>query len=147
MDKPNLIESVTPLSGGYSWKKDLRLNAWFFVAAVFYMANLILLKRHPEWSPMTKALFTLSPLIPGALYLRTCIRFIRGMDELQRRIQLEVWLVASLGALLVGAVINTLNEVGVAMGGFKHGLSLGATFVLTFVLWAVGAPIANRRFK
>ena len=147
MDKPNLIESVTPLSGGYSCKKDLRLNAWCFVATAFYVANLLLLKWHPEWSPMTKALFTLSPLIPGALYIRTCVRFIRGMDELQRRIQLEVWLFASLGALLIGAVINTLNEVGVALGGFNHGLGLGATFALTFVLWAVGTPIANRRFK
>ena len=146
MDQPNLIESVSPLSGRYSLKRDLRLNAWCFVAMAFYAANLLLLEKHPAWTPMAKGLLTLSPLIPGALYLRTCLRFIGGMDELQRRIQLEAWLFASLGALLAGAVINTLNEVGIGMGGFQHGLGLGATFALTFVLWAGATAVANRRF-
>ena len=88
MDNPNLLESVLhPCSDHYSLKKDLRLNAWLVVAAAVYVAMLELLKRHPEWSPLTRGLLALAPMIPGMLYVRTCLRFIRGMDELQRRIQ------------------------------------------------------------
>jgi hypothetical protein len=148
MDKPNLLESVLqPCSEHYSLKKDLRLNAWLMVAAAVYVAILALLKHHPEWSPLTRGLFSLTPLLPGVLYVRTCLRFIRGMDELQRRIQMEAWLFAALGSLFIGTIINTLNASGVSLGGLQHGLSLGGTLILTFALWLVGTAIANRRYK
>ena len=147
MDKPNTIESVLPLSGEYSCKKDMRLSVWLFVATVTYVAVLLLLKYHPDWSPLTHALLTLTPMIPGALYVRSCLRFIRGMDEMQRRIQLEAWLFASLWTLVITTVINTLNANGVALGDLKHGLSLWAVFSLAFVLWLVGTAIARHRYK
>ena len=147
MDKPNTIESVQPLSGHYSCKKDLRLNAWLFVATAIYLVTLLLQRRHPEWSPLALGMLALTPLIPGMLYVRSCLRFIRGLDELQRRIQLEAWLFASLGTLIIGTVINTLNANGVTFGRLTHGLNLGGAFALTFVLWAVGNVIADRRYR
>ena len=147
MNKINEIESVVPCSGSYSLKKDLQLNAWLFVAVGVYLITLAALKYHPEWTPLTRGLVTLTPMLPGWLYVRTCFRFIRGLDELQRRIQLEAWLFGALGALLIGTVINTLNASGVALGSLSHGLSLFGTFALTFVLWAVGSVIANCRYK
>ena len=147
MDKPNTIESVLPLSGEYSCKKDMRLSAWLFVATATYMVILVLIKYHSEWSPLTRGLLTLMPMIPGALYVRSCLRFIRGMDEMQRRIQLEAWLFASLWTLVIATVINTLNANGVALGDLQHGLSLWGTFALAFVLWLVGTAIARHRYK
>jgi hypothetical protein len=147
MDKPNTIESVLPLSGEYSCKKDVRLSAWLLVATANYVAILLLLKYHPAWSPLTRSLLTLTPMIPGALYVRSCLRFIRGMDEMQRRIQLEAWLFASLWTLVITTVINTLNANGVVLGNLEHGLSLWAVFTLAFVLWLVGTAIASRRYK
>jgi len=147
MDAPNTLESVSPCSGQYSFKKDLRLNAWFAVAAAAYLVILLLLKRHPEWSPLTRGLLTLLPLIPGLLYVRDCLRFVRGLDELQRRIQMEAWLFAALGTLIIGTVINTLNANAVPLGQLEHGLSLWGTFMLTFTLWLVGLGIANHRYK
>ena len=147
MYKPNTLECVSPLSGRYSLKKDLRLNAWFLVAAAVYAANLILLKQKPAFSPLTKSLLEMTPLIPGVFYVRTCLRFIRGMDELQRRIQLGAWLFASLSTLTIGAIINTLNDNGVTFGRLTHGLSLMGTFALTFALWIVGTAFANRRYN
>ena len=147
MAKPNTFESVLPCSGQYSFKKDLRLNLWLGVAGIVYVAILFLLKRHPEWSALTRALLTLAPLVPGVLYVRTCLRFIGGLDELQRRIQMEAWLFATLGSLMIGTIINTLNGKGISLGAVEHGLSLPGTFVLTFALWLVGTAIANRRYK
>ncbi len=147
MNSPNTLESVQPCSGQYSLKKDLRLNAWFAVAALVYCVALWLLKHHPDWTPLTRALVTLSPMLPGALYVRVCLRFVRGMDELQRRIQLEAWLFAALSTLVIGTVINTLAANGVPLGELSHGLSLWGTFILTFALWLVGTALANCRYK
>lgn len=147
MDKPNTIESVLPLSGEYSCKKDMRLSAWLLVATATYVAVLLLVKYHPAWSPLTRGLLMLSPMIPGALYVRSCLRFIRGMDEMQRRMQLDAWLFASLWTLVIATVINTLSANGVALSGLEHGLSLWGTFVLAFVLWLVGTAIARHRYK
>jgi len=49
-----------------------------------------------------RGLVAVAPLIPGLLYVRSWLRFIRGLDELQRRIQLEAFPVAALGQLLSG---------------------------------------------
>ena len=141
------MESVQPCSGEYSLRADLRLNAWLGVAGVVYVAGLFLLKQHSEWSPLTRGLVALTPLIPGLLYLRSGMRFVRGLDELQRRVQVEAFLFAALGTVIVGAAINTLNAHGVQLGQFSHGLSVGATFTLLFVLWLIGSAIANCRYK
>ncbi|MDP1580192.1 MAG: hypothetical protein Q8M02_07930 [Candidatus Didemnitutus sp.] len=147
MEKPNLMESVTPCSGQYSLKQDLRLNAWLGVAAVVYGVALFLLKHNPEWSPLTRALVSLAALGPGMLYLRACLRFIRGLDELQRRIQTEAWLFALMGTVIVGIVLTTLNAHGVALGGMQPGLNLWGAGMLVFVLWLVGLGLANRRYQ
>jgi hypothetical protein len=147
MDKPNTFESLQPGSGQYSLKKDLRLNAWLFVALGFYLAALALEKQHPEWTPLARALVALAPLLPGLLYVRACLRFVRGLDELQRRIQVEAWLFAALASLVVGTIVNTLNARGVALGELHHGVSLWGTSVLLFTFWLVGLGLANRRYK
>lgn len=147
MEKPNTLESVTPLSGQYSCKKDLRLNAWLVVAGSLHLITLVLLRHYPSWSPLTRGLVALTPLLPGLLYVRDCLRFVRGMDELQRRIQVESWMLAALGTLIVAAVINTLNAHGVSLGAVPHGLGLGGMFFVMFALWLVGLGIANCRYK
>ena len=147
MEKPNLMESVLPCSGQYSLRSDLRLNAWLGVATVVYVAGLFLLKRNLEWSPLLRALVALTPLVPGLLYVRSCMRFIRGMDELQRRVQLDAFLFAALGTVIVGAILATLSVQGVVLGPWFHGLGMGEALVVMFTIWLVGTGIANGRYR
>jgi hypothetical protein len=147
MDKPNLIESIIPCSGHYSLKKDLHLNAWLAVATATYVAELYLTTRHPDWSPLTRGLIALAPLIPGFLYIRGWLQFIRGLDELQRRIQLEAFLFTALGTIIVGTVIDTLNASGVSLGFLRHGLGLGGAFMVMFTLWLLAGAVVNCRYK
>jgi uncharacterized protein YacL len=150
VNKPNQLNTTdlcNPFSGHYSLKRDIKLNAWFVVAAVFYLINMMLARRHPEWSVAIRATLALVPLLPGLLYIRSLMRFVRGMDELQRRIQLEAWLFAAIGTILTGIVISTLNSTGVHLGEVEHGLGMGRAFIVTFVLWIVGSAVANRRYK
>ena len=147
MNKPNTLESVTPLSGQYSFKKDMKLNIWMAVAAATYVGAKIVIQDHPDWDPWLKALVAGIPIIPGLLYARTIMRFIRNLDELQRRIQLEVLLFAMTGTVVVSAIINLLNAHGVLLQKFPHGLHMGEAFIVVFVLWAVRTFIVGRRCK
>ncbi len=143
----NTLESIQPCSGLYSLKKDIKLNGWLAVAAVVYCINLFLARRHPEWSVTIRAASALAPLVPGLLYILSLMRFMNGLDELQRRIQLEAWLLATVGTVLVGIAISTLSASGVNLGELEHGLGMGRAFFVTFFLWLVGSAIANCRFK
>lgn len=147
MEKPNLMETVEPGSGLYSFKADLRLNAWLMVAVVIYLGAQTVLAAWPEGSPLIRALLALAPLIPGLLYVRSWVRFIRGLDELQRRMQLEAFLFAALGTALLGAAIGSLNAHGIPTGLFRHGVGLGATFMALLCFWSVGWGIAKCRYK
>jgi hypothetical protein len=147
MDKPNTIESITPHSGHYSPRKDIQLNGWLAVATATYVVELLLLKRNPGWSPIFQSTLALAPMLPGFLYVRSWLRFIRGLDELQRRIQLEAFLFAALGTILVSTVVNTLNANGIAVGFMSHGLGLGGVFLAMFPLWLAGGAIASCRYQ
>ena len=146
MNQLNTIESLQPCSKQYSFKTDLKLNAWFFVAATVWILGRYLLRTHVEWSPATKIATALAPLIPGLLYVRTCLRFVRGLDELQRRIQLEAWLFAALGTLMVEIVINivTANISAPILSGMS---GFGGVAVLMLTLWLIGSAIANCRYN
>jgi hypothetical protein len=89
----------------------------------------------------------LTPLLPGILYIRSWMRFVRSRDELQRVIQLEALLFGSLGTVIVGLIVATLNASGVAMGELRHGLGFGGAFLSMFVLWLVGGAVATRRYQ
>ncbi len=146
MEKPHVIESVLPCSGQYSFKQDLRLNAWLLVATVAYLAQRFLIAGQPEWSPLARGLVALTPLLPALLYLRDWVRFVRGLDELQRRVQMEAHLFAAWGALIAGILLTALHEQGV-LQWLPHGLGFGGVMVVLFPLWLLGIAIANRRYK
>ena len=88
MNYPTLPEVVRP-GKNYSFRADLKLNAWAFVAVLVAWVARILVQRHHEWSLLVQATVTVSPLVPSLLYVRSIAQWIAGMDELQRRIQLE----------------------------------------------------------
>lgn len=145
--KPNTIETVIPHSGVYSLKYDLKLNAWLGVAMATYLVGLALARHNPEWSAGLRAALALAPLVPVALYIRSWMRFIRGMDELQRRIQVGAWLFALVGTVFLETAVNVLVQTGVPLGGLGHGLGMAEAFLVALFLWAVGTAVACRRFK
>jgi hypothetical protein len=146
-DPPNTLESLIPCSGSYSVRKDIKLNAWLAVAVAVYCIGQLLANWHPGWSATIRAAIALAPLLPGLLYVRSWRRFISGLDELQRRVQLEAWLFAAMGTVLTGIAVSTLSESGVQMGGLEHGLGIGWAFMVAFFFWLLGSAIANRRYK
>ena len=150
MKDSNLQERDEKQSDPMAIKQALRsfeLNAWLAVTTAVYLVTLFLVRHHPDWSPWLKITLALTPILPGLLYLRNGLQLLRGMDELQRRIQLEGWLFAALGTVVVSTIINVFNVYGLGGNWLPHGLEVGGTYLTMFILWCVGVTIANCRYR
>ncbi|HWA24270.1 MAG TPA: hypothetical protein VG734_01250 [Lacunisphaera sp.] len=147
MNKPNLMETVEPGSGQYSFRADLRLNRWLAVAVVLHLVGQYFVGHRADWSAFLRATVALAPLVPGLLYVRSWVGFVRGLDEFQRRIQVEAFLFAALGTTILGAAIGSLNAQKVPTGPFADGMGLGETFMAMLCLWSVGWGLAKCRYK
>ena len=132
---------------GHALRRSLALNAWLAATTASYVFALLVIRHHPDWSPGGRAALMLAPILPGLLYLRNGVRVLRAMDELQRRIQLEAWLFAALGTVIVGAVINVFNAQGLYGTWPAHGLEVGGTYLTMFILWSIGVVIATLRYR
>lgn len=127
--------------------RSLELNAWLAVCSAVYVLTLYLVRHHPDWSPGWKSTVSLMPIMPGLLYLRKGMKFLQKMDELQRRIQLEAWLFAAIGTVILGTIINVFNAHGFYGRWPAQGLLVGGAYMTMFILWCIGVAIANFRYR
>ncbi len=147
MGRKNTIEEEEPGRERRSFRKELKFNAWLAVATGTYLVTLYLVRENADWAPWLKVVVTLIPVIPGLGFLCNGLKLIRAMDELQRRIQLEAWLFAAIGTVVVGTIINVLIANGISWEKFPHGLEMGGTYLVMFFMWCVGIASANRRYQ
>jgi len=147
MTNPVFPEAVRP-GHHYSFQADLRLNAWAFVAvAVAFLARW-LLRHHHDWSTLLQAIVAVTPLLPSLLYVRSIARWIGGMDELQRRIQLEACLFATTGTVFIATALGLLESAGVLNSTrLQHGLGWEGTFATVLFFYVLGNATCNRRFR
>ena len=115
------------------------------MAAATYLLLSFLRPHYAERNEFFRAALELLPLVPCLLFVRSHVLFMRGLDELQRRMQLEVWLFASLGTLFVETTISVLVSNGV-LAGTEHQI-IGRVMALIVLLWFLGTFIANRRYR
>lgn len=73
------------------YKRELMLSMAAYVIALF--VSILLLKRVDE--PLLRVLLALLPVPPIALALRAIVRYIRDVDEMQQRIELEAVSIAT----------------------------------------------------
>ncbi|MGH7967627.1 MAG: hypothetical protein ACREIC_02755 [Limisphaerales bacterium] len=147
MNNPIFPEAVRP-GRHYSFRADLKLNAWAFVAvAVAFLARW-LLHHHHNWGVLLQAAVALTPLLPSLLYVQSIARWIGGMDELQRRIQLQACLFATTGTVFIATALSLLAGVGVLQSiRLQHGLGWEGTFGAIILLYILGNMIFNRRYQ
>ncbi len=98
-----------------------------------------LLKGH-EHSAL-RFLFAVLPVIPSGLAMWAAIRFFRGLDELQRRIQFEGMAFSFLGTCLISLTWGFLQNAGL-----PHADVIWVTPLL-ILLWGLGLRIASRRYQ
>ncbi len=147
MKRPNTIESVLPGSGEYSFMADMRLNFWFLVSLATEVGVRLSMSGLAEWNVGSRVSFSLLPLIPATLLVRSFKRFVCGLDELQRRVQVELMLFATSGTLFIATVLSVLNTHGVSTGGFENGLGISGVLMSTITLWFLASYLTHRRFR
>jgi hypothetical protein len=146
MNRLILPEAVMP-GKHYSFRADMRLNAWTLVAVVVSFPAHMLLPRHKDWHPALRAIIALAPLAPSLFYVRSIARWIGGMDELQRRIQLEACLFATTGTIFITTTVSLLNSYGIRLPRLQDGLGWEGTFASVIVFYILGNVIGNRRYR
>jgi hypothetical protein len=147
MNKPILPEAVRP-GKHYSLRADLKLNSWALIALLVAFAARWFLQHEPGWGAPVQWVVALSPLLPSILYVRSIARWIGGMDELQRRIQLEACLFATTGTVFVATAQSLLCGFGLLQSTrLQHGLGWEGTFAIIIVLYILGNVISNRRYR
>jgi len=98
-----------------------------------------LLKAH-EHSPM-RFLYAVLPVIPSAFAMWAAIRFFRGLDELQRRIQFEGMAFSFLATCLISLTWGFLQNAGL-----PHADVIWVAPLL-IMLWGIGLGISSRRYQ
>jgi len=121
----------------------LRLNAWALVAIVVSFVARWCLKQ-PDWAPALRVLVALAPVLPSVLYAHGILRWIRGLDELQRRIQYEAMLFATATMGLLFMVLDLLQSAGCLIS-FRWGWE--GFFALAFGLLLLGSILSNRHYR
>ena len=136
--------TVLPEPVQMSVREALKLNTWAGVAVLAAFVSRLLLKNSPELVGVPRMVVALLPLLPGLLYVRALWRWMLGLDELQRRLQLEAVCFATLAMLLLALVADLLRGAG-----FAARLNFGweGYFAFTFFLYALGLARANCRFR
>ena len=153
-NKPNLPEEIM-FGPSYSLRANLKANTWAFVAMLLSWAGDQLLSLPRDWTVVQRAIIALVPLLVGLLWVRDFVRWVRGMDEMHRRLSMEACLFATGVTLFVVTVWHILDKAGV----FQAGLHLArlhldshfrtASFPISLVLafYFLGYAIFQRRYQ
>lgn len=111
---------------------------------VLVVALVVTLIRHsglnlPQWLLVVLAL---TPLIPAALMVRGYLTYVRAMDEFNRRVQSEAWLIAAAAVGLGCFTYSFLEE----WAGFPR-LDLIWVLPALILAWGVATFFVRRRYQ
>lgn len=145
-NKPNIPEELAP-GKYYSFRTEIKVNGWCWVAVLTsFVGECWLLPHHKEWPVALRTAVALVPLVAGLLWVWTVTRWVRGMDELHRRITVAACLFAAVATLFVVTTLHLLTIAGVLPGKFQA----SAGFVIIWLVvsfYILGQAVFNRRYQ
>jgi hypothetical protein len=151
--KPNNPDELL-LGKSFSPLTDLKVNSWGYFAMFLSFAGDILFycyKVSGEWpGPVLRAIIAIAPLFPFLLWLRAFTRWVSGMDELHRRIQVATCLFATGTTLFLFMALYPLKQWGVFPSQLSWIIDCNSWWIKCVPLgcfYLIGYPIFNRRYK
>ena len=153
-NKPNIPDEIF-LGGSkqYSWRADLRVNGWLMVAILISAASEFIFAHQVRQLDITlRTLIALAPFLVLLLWIRNLAQWIRGMDELHRRITLAAVLFAMSATFFFIMLWHRLEVAGFfeAICPGRKGwdiCTLSHVFLLMTLFYILGYSIFNRRYK
>ncbi|HEY3974030.1 MAG TPA: hypothetical protein VGM18_13570 [Candidatus Sulfotelmatobacter sp.] len=107
--------------------------------AVVTLISVWVLKQHGH-SPL-RYLIAITPVVPSGFAMWAAIRYFRGLDELQRRIQFE-----GLAFSFLATCLLTLTWALLQNAGLPPADIIWVPPLLIF-LWGIGGCVASRRYR
>jgi Na+/melibiose symporter-like transporter len=126
-------------------ESNKRYRKQMFFWAVIYCsvtyASVYLLKHFTIGNLGVRTLIALFPMVPITFAGRIIIKFIRDLDELQQKIQLEAVIFSAVTTALVTCAYGFMEGVGYP--------ELDTVWIMPMlmVLWVLGQILARRRYQ
>ncbi|HVM61878.1 MAG TPA: hypothetical protein VMV72_13530 [Verrucomicrobiae bacterium] len=146
-NQPSLPEELM-FGPEFSLRANLRVNSWAFVAMLLSLAGDLLLERYGDWNAIQRAVIAIVPLAVSLLWVRSFVRWVRGMDEMHRRLTFDACLFATVVTLFVVTAWHLLDQTGIfpaKVNAHFHTASFPISLVLAF--YFVGYARISRRYK
>lgn len=146
-NKPNIPEEIM-FGPAYSLRANLKANRWAFAAMLLSLAGDLVLERHSEWGAFPRVVIAMVPLAVSLLWVRGFIRWVRGMDEMHRRLTFEACLFATVVTLFVVTGWHLLDQTGIfpaKVNAHFHTASFPISLVLAF--YFIGYARISRGYK
>ena len=155
--KPNLPDEIWLGKKEYSAWTDWRVNGWLFVATlVSGLADIMFPHVVRQWPIAMRAIVATLPFAALLLWMRSLARWIRGMDELHRRITLAATLFSVAATFFLVVLWHRLERAGVFQSLFSPGRvgeagwdigTVGHIFLLLTLCYFLGYRIFSRRYQ
>ncbi|MGO8699295.1 MAG: hypothetical protein ACLQVY_16435 [Limisphaerales bacterium] len=141
----------------YSWRMDWNVNGWLFVATLISsFADIIFQNSVKQWPLGWRVGLVFSQFAALLLWIRCLQQWIRGMDELHRRITVSAVFFAISATFFCVMLWHRLDAAGLFQACFstrKHPnaswdiATVGHAFLLLTAFYCLGHSVFNRRYK
>ena len=155
--KPNVPDEIWLGKKEYSARTDWRVNGWLFVAAIISgVSDIVFPHVVRQWPVAARALIALIPFVALLLWVRSLTRWIRGMDELHRRITVAATFFSVSATFFFVVLWHRLERAGVFQAIFPRGDdsavgwdigTVGHIFLLMTFCYFLSYRIFNRRYQ
>ena len=154
--KPNVPGEIFMGEKEYSWRTDWQVNGWLFVATLISaFADIMFPQVVRQWPLGWRVSIVLAEFLCIALWVRNLTHWVRGMDELHRRITTSAVLFAICTTFFCLMLWHRLERAGLfdaILPGSKAGVgwdicTVGHGFLLLTLFYFAGFSFFNRRYK
>ena len=151
MNKPNTPDEIDVRKKDYSFRADMKVNGWMLVALIISSASdVFFLDQIKTWQLAWRVIIAIAPFPVLLVWVRDLTRWIRGMDELHRRITLTTIVFAVSATLFVVALWHLLARAGIGKIFILSTFDPNSVWVILSLITAFyfhGYRIFNRRYK
>jgi hypothetical protein len=141
----------------YSFWTDWKVNGWLFVATtISAVADIMFPHEVRQWHVAVRTLVAILPFLALLLWMRSLAQWIRGMDELHRRITTAAILFTVSATFFFVVLWHRLKAAGLFQTLFGSGRypdaawdigTVGHIFLLMTFCYFFGYRIFNRRYQ
>lgn len=152
---PNVPGEIFLGEKEYSWRADWKVNGWLFVATLISgFGDIVFHHAVSQWPLSWRVGVVVGQFLAILLWARNLARWIRGMDELHRRITTSAVLFSIGATFFLLMLWHRLDSAGLFNTASKPKpeiswdiCTVGHGFLLLTLFYFVAFSVFNRRYK